>query len=122
MEGNDQRTSFRASSREMITGKWHLSPDPLIYNKVSAHRMDLVFYTDAGSLRGAILNRITGDEIPLAGVDFDGSNLKLTIEASEAKDVPMLTMKLEHGRFEGYWVRPPGQRIGPKLTLVRARS
>jgi hypothetical protein len=64
-----------------ILGKWHLLDEAADENHIPDHRMDLLFKNDIGQLRGAILNRNTGEEIQFAEVQFDGSTLQIQMRA-----------------------------------------
>ena len=94
--------------------------------------MQLVFHDDPSGFRGAIVNWVTGDEIPLASLHFDGSTLELQMEPDEAGraahkgETPTLEMKLVDDHFEGYWMNSVGEKLGgplvPKLKMVRYRN
>ncbi len=108
-----------------IVGKWHLLDEAADEINVPQHRMDLLFKIEGGQIKGAILNRNTGEEIPLADAKFDGSTLQLQMRAPNGKEqaaMPTLAMKMIGGKFEGYWLESTHKRLGPKLKLVRARK
>ena len=107
-----------------ILGKWHLLDEAADENNIPDHRMDLLFKIDIGQLRGAILNRNTGEEIPLAEVKFDGSTLQLQMRAPTGTDqaaMPTLMMTKSNDKFEGHWRKSRSEIIGPKLKLVRVK-
>jgi hypothetical protein len=87
--------------------------------------MDLRFETEGVQFRAAILNRVTGEEMPLAGAVFDGSELRLQMHAppgKEQRDMPWLVMTRIDERFEGHWQNVQGEVMGPKLKVVRAKA
>jgi hypothetical protein len=106
-----------------IDGKWHLlqaSDDEI---NVPQHRMDLVFRDQGASLTGAVINRVTGGDIPLASLRFDGTTLTLQLADSSGKAAPaVLTMTASGGKFEGQYVNGQSEPIGPRLKLVRFRE
>src|SRR5438046_2389969 len=78
---HEVRMSDDADSRsdamlESVAGKWYLVDLAADEAHVSHHRVDLIFHADANRLRGAILTRASGQEIPLASVQFDGDILR----------------------------------------------
>jgi hypothetical protein len=92
---------------------------------VPQHRMDLRFEGRDQELRGAILHRFTGEEMPLAEAVFDGSELRLQMYAppdEEQSDMPWLVMTRIAEKFEGHWRNPQGATMGPRLKLVRATA
>ena len=108
-----------------ITGKWHLLAENENEVHLPEHRVDYLFKNDNGQLRGAILNRNNGDEIPLAAVIFTGSTLHLQSQPPTGKDLsemPTLVMTSHtDDKFEGHWRNPEGAPMGPRLKLVRGR-
>jgi hypothetical protein len=126
----DQTGSInQADSRmEVIIGKWHLLHITADETNIPDHRMDLVFHSQVGGYRGAILSRANGKEIPLAAEHFDGTTLRLQMAAPGGKpqaEIPWLVMTLKNGRFEGCYQTSTGEpieRTGPQLKLVRAKN
>jgi len=102
-----------------IAGKWHLLQGSDDEINIPHHRVDLVFRGGQNALSGAVINRTTGGDIPLAGIRFDGNILTLqmgpTIQGSLP---PMLTMTWKGNKFEGRWMRGTTE-IGPMFKLVR---
>lgn len=108
-----------------ITGKWHLLDESADEINIPHHRMDLVFKTENEKLRGVILNRNNGAEIPLAAVEFDGATLRLRMQAPEGEDptsLPTLVMTMTGEKLEGYWMKSETEKMGPRLKLVRAKK
>ncbi len=106
---------------DTIIGKWHLVDIAADEMNIPQHRVDFVFH-DCSS--GAILSRVTGQEIPLAVVQFDRATLRLQMSSRGGNpqgEMPWLSMALTGGRFEGFYQDSAGTPIGVKLKLVRAR-
>jgi hypothetical protein len=119
---SDEITS-RSTEAESVAGKWHLLDIAADEARLPHHRVDLVFHAEADRLRGAILSRGSGAEIPLASVHFDGAVLRLQMQAPKDKDqaeMPFLVMHRTDGRFEGSWT--PSGKMDRALKLVRNRS
>jgi len=57
-----------------ILGDWYLLASTGV--NMPLHHMDLRFKNVSGELRGAIVSRVDGSEIPLASSEFDGSTLR----------------------------------------------
>ena len=68
-----------SDAAESVAGKWHLLDLAADETHVPHHRVDLVFHADADQLRGAILSRGSGAEIPLASVQLDGDTLRFDV-------------------------------------------
>ena len=120
MSDNRSNSSHAAES---VAGKWHLLDVAADETHVSHHRVDLVFHADADQLRGAILSRGSGAEIPLASVQFDGDILRLQMRAPKDRDqveMPFLVMHRTNGKFEGSWT--PSGKMDRGLKLVRPRG
>lgn len=111
-----------AADADAILGDWHLllpSDDEV---QVPSHRMDLRFKSEAGQLKGAILNRNDGSEIPLASAAFDGTALHFQMLAPSGKaqsDMPTMVMNVDGRKFEGAWTNAAGEKLGPTFKLVR---
>ena len=118
MSATDTRT-------ESILGNWHLLDVAADEQNIPEHRMDLRFGGRGSELRGAILHRVTGEEMLLAEAIFDGSELRLQMYAPSDKkqaDMPWLVMTRIAEKFEGHWQNPQGATMGPRLKLVRATA
>jgi hypothetical protein len=105
-----------------IIGKWHLLDIAADETNIPQPRMDLVFHDQS---RGAILRRDNGEEIPLAGVQFDGTILRLQMAAPRGNaqaEMPWLSMVLTGGRFEGSYQDSTGAPMGVKLKLLHAKQ
>jgi hypothetical protein len=79
----------------LLAGCWHLVAATCPEGQVPQHRVDLVFYDGPAGLRGAILSRNDGPEIPLVAVDFNGVGLRVKMSArpgAPAADPPSLVM------------------------------
>ena len=90
---------------------------------IPQHRVDLVFHDEPTGLRGAILSRADGSEIPLQSVAFNGEELRLRMSGPSgtgAPELPFLVMAAVADRFEGRWDKPGMEHI--RLKLVRARG
>ena len=121
---NKMVSSRAHSHNEAIAGKWHLLAEEEDEVHIPRHRMDFVFYSEGGRLRGAIFNRNNGQEIPLASLQFDSSVLRLQMQAPEGKaqsEIPTLVMQRTHDKFEGCWMNSAKERWGPNLKLVKAK-
>src|SRR5712692_11906584 len=100
---SDEIGSRSNDAAASVAGKWHLLDLAADETHVPHHRVDLVFHADADRLRGAILPRGSGAEIPLASVQFDGSILRLQMRAPKDKDqseMPFLVMHRTDGKFQ----------------------
>ena len=121
---NKMVSSGAHSHNEAIDGKWHLLAEEEDEVHIPRHRMDFVFYSEGGRFRGAIFNRNNGQEIPLASLQFDGSVLRLQMQAPEGKaqaGMPTLVMQRTHDKFEGCWMAKGRRYPGPNLKLVKAK-
>ena len=106
-----------------LGGRWHLVAAECPENEIPDHRVDFVFHDEPGELRGAILSRRDGTEIPLQAVAFCGVELRLKMSVAPgqpAADPPFLVMAAVAGRFEGGWDTPGTEHI--RLKLIRARE
>ena len=105
-----------------LDGRWHLVAAECPDDQLPQHRVDLVFHDETTGLRGAILSRNDGSEIPLHAVAFSGVELRLKMSAAgqPAADSPFLVMAPVADRFEGGWDQPGTEHI--RLKLVRARQ
>jgi hypothetical protein len=109
----------------VLAGKWHLLNAAADEIHIPHHRVDLLFKMDQEHLAGAILNRVTGEEMPLAEVNFDGSILQLRMCArseTEPSSMPTLVLSAGKDRFEGQWREEDGEVFDAKLKLIRARD
>jgi hypothetical protein len=105
-----------------VAGRWHLVAAECPEDEIPQHRVDLVFHDEADGLRGAILPRGDGSEIPLQAVAFNGEELCLQMSVPRgrpAADAPFLVMAAVADRFEGGWDTPGAEHI--RLKLIRAR-
>jgi hypothetical protein len=119
---SDEGRSRSRDAAESVAGKWHLLDLAADETHVPHHRVDLVIHADSDELRGAILSRGSGAEIPLACVQFDGDILRLQMKASNDGDqagMPFLVMHRINGKFEGTWM--PSGRMDRGLKLIRQR-
>jgi hypothetical protein len=109
--------------RRSLDGRWHLVAADCPEDQIPEHRVDLVFHDDPTGLRGAILSRGDGSEIPLHTVAFSGVELRLKVSGAPrqpAADLPSLVMAAVADRFEGGWDKPGTEHI--RLKLIRARQ
>src|SRR5438045_1319468 len=91
---------------DWLDGDWHELDLNADEQHIPQHRMDLRFAAREGRLRGAILNRNTGDEIPLAGVAFDGRELRFQMDPPPGRspaEMPWMVMTRVGDKFEGRW-------------------
>jgi len=119
---SDDAGSRSNAALELVAGKWHLVDVAADEAHIPHHRVDLIFHADADQLRGAILSRVSGHEIPLATVQFDGDVLRLQMMApkdQDQSDMPFLVMHRTNGHFEGAWI--PAGPTARDLKLVRNR-
>ena len=106
-----------------LAGRWHLVAAECAESEIPQHRVDLVFHDGPAGLRGAILSRRDGSEIPHQAVDFNGVELRLKMGVPPGQpdtDPPFLVMAAVADRFEGGWDTPGMEHI--RLKLVRARD
>ena len=105
-----------------LTGTWHLLDGLADEANVPQHRMDLAFREEAGQLRGWVVSRVSGDELPLIKtLSFDGDTLRLQLAAPPDRaqgDMPFLVMRVVQGKLEGHWIQN-GTPVGPELKLIR---
>jgi hypothetical protein len=116
--------SGATNDTDWLHGDWHQLDLDADEHDIPQHRMDLRFATRDGTLRGAILNRNNGDEIPLAAATFDGAELRYQMTpppGGAPVEMPWMVMTRSGDRFEGRWQTAPGVSVGPALKLVRAR-
>jgi hypothetical protein len=102
---------------ESVDGKWCLIGESEDELNIPAHHGAFVFRQDGGSLRGALINRVTGAEVPLDRLQFDGTILQLRLPDQPIEY--LLVMTRTGKKFEGSWMNA-AERVGPKLKLVRA--
>jgi hypothetical protein len=116
--------SMRESrARESLAGRWHLVAADCPPGQLPNHCVDLVLYDDTAGLRGAILARHHGRELPLHVVTFDGVELRLKMGLAPGQlpsDTPFLVMVSVDDHFEGAWDVPTVERL--RLKLVRAHA
>jgi hypothetical protein len=115
----------RDTTKDWLHGDWHQLDFDADEDNIPQHRMDLRFAIHDGTLRGAILNRNTGDEIPLAATTFDGAVLRYQMTPPPGpvpRELPWMVMRRIADKFEGRWETAPGVAVGPAMKLVRARS
>jgi len=114
-------TDRAAKSDGSLSGRWHLIPADWSGAGVPQHRMDLVFHDEPAGLRGAVLSRRDGSELPLGSLTFDGAELRLkmrSVEGQPASESPVLALKPVADHFEGAWEQPGAEHL--RLKLVRA--
>jgi hypothetical protein len=105
--------------------KWLLLGAEENPEEVPVHGVKFVFHDEPSGLRGAMVNWVTGDELPLATLRFDGFTLELQMKSDEdfKGENPTLTMSLVDEEFEGYWMNIGGEKLlGKKLKMVRCRK
>ena len=104
-----------------LAGRWHLVAAECPEDQIPQHRVDLVFHDEP--LRGAILSRGDGSEVPLHTVAFSGVELRLKMSVPPGQPAaapPFLVMAAVADRFEGGWDKPGTEHI--RLKLIRARK
>jgi hypothetical protein len=115
----------------IAVGGWLLTGADADPNVSPVHGVKLVFHNDHNGFHGAMVNWVTGDEVPLAHLHFDGSTLELQMEPDEAsravkEEIPTLIMTAVANHFEGYWMNASGEKLGgplaPKLKMVPYRD
>ena len=119
-KGVSQNSNLQRDSSNMA-GKWYLTDLANDDAVVPDHRVDFIFYNEGERYRGAVLLR-NGRENPLAGLEIDGTKLRLQMKAPTGKSqggMPWLVADFVNSRFEGYYYNSADAPIGPKLKLVR---
>lgn len=110
---------------DAISGTWHLVDQAADEVNIPQHRVDLRFVHGPESIRGLVLNRVTGEEMPVVRhVSFDGERLQVEMIASVYQaqtEPPSLVMTVDGTRLLGHW-QQRGVPMGPRLKLVRARG
>ena len=107
-------------------GLWHLLARGEDEVNIPDHRMDLKLYPTPEPFRAAIVNRVTGEDIPYAVAVFDGKTLTLqmgTHGGPPNPGMPFLRMTWDGTRFEGTYVDAAFQPV-PKavqMKLVKSR-
>src|SRR3990170_6610973 len=94
--------------------RWHLVAAESAENQIPRHRVDLVFHDEPAGLRGAVLSRRDGREIPLQAVTFSGEELRLKMSVRPGQPAaapPFLVMAPVADRFEGGWETPGAKHI-----------
>jgi len=117
-------TCFAADIRT-VEGDWHLLAVNDDEINVPQHRMDMRFRNNSGALTGAIVSRNDASEIALASAGFEGSTLHFQMEAPAGRtqaEMPTMIMTWNGNRFEGSWTSASGEKTGPVLKLVKART
>jgi hypothetical protein len=106
-----------------LAGRWHLIAAECPEDQIPEHRVDLVFHDEPAGLRGAILSRADGREIPLQSVHLIGAELLLRMSPPPGRppaELPFLLMTARGDRFEGAWNKPGMEHM--RLKLIRART
>ena len=114
---------YPEASGASLAGRWHLVASECPDDQIPDHRVDLVFHDEPGGLRGAVLSRGDGREVPLHSVTLIGPELRLRMSVPPGRldaDLPYLVMRAVANRFEGAWDSPGPEHI--RLKLVRARK
>jgi len=119
-------TSAADNSRwpaEAISGTWHLVDEAADEVNIPQHRVDLRFVHGADHISGSMLNRVTGEEMPvIRQASFDGEILRVEMVDSFRQpqtEPPSLVMTVDGTRLLGHWQDGGGPR-GPRLKLIRA--
>ena len=108
-------------SGDLVAGRWHLVAADCPEDQIPDHRVDFVFHNEPAGLRGVVLSRVDGREIPLHTVAFNGAELRLRMAVRPSQttaDPPFLVMTPVGDRFEGAWDGPGIPHI--RLKLIRA--
>src|ERR1044071_8808832 len=91
-----------AADTDAILGAWRLLDPAADEAKLPQHRMDLRFKNESGELKGAIVSRRDGTEIPLASAKFDGTTLRFQMVAPNGRtqtEMPVMVMTESGGAF-----------------------
>ena len=106
-------------------GVWHLLAADEPEKPLPEHRVDFRLQTSATPFAATMINRLTGEDIPLAAATFDGRTLRLTLRGDGSvpqADMGWLQMTWNGTRFDGGYVDKEGKlRAGPagKLKLIK---
>ena len=106
------------------SGLWHLLAADEKEEVIPQHRMDIRLYPSPAPLRAAIVNRVTGEDMPYSTAEFDGTTLRLGRRIGQAgsEDVSWLQMKWDGVRFVGGYVDGKGNSIPGAVPLKLIRS
>jgi hypothetical protein len=105
-------------SRARLAGQWHLVAAECAEDELPEHRVDLVFHDEPAGLRGAILSRVDGREVPLHSVTLNGPELRLRMSVPQGQpdvEMPCLVLRSVADRFEGAWDTPGTEHIRIKM-------
>ena len=91
--------------------------------------MTFVFSVEGGRVRGAIVRKDGGEQLPVEVV-LDGARLRLRIIPpvpipGDPAELPWLVLTaVDDDAFEGYWEPASGERLVPaiRLRLMRASA
>ena len=111
------------TATDALSGDWHLVDASAPDQPLPQHRMDLRFEGTETQFRAAILNRVNGEEIPLAKAVWNGADLRLQMYAPHGQaqaNMPWLVMTRIGARFEGRWHSHEGDPMGRALKLIQA--
>ena len=104
---------------ESIDGQWCLIGETEDARKIPTHHVAFRFRAGEGNVDGALINRVTGAEVPLPIFVFDRTNLQLRLP-DQSKEI-RLSMTRNGPKFERFWMNATGT-VGPKLKLVPRRD
>ena len=120
------------SVETLAVGGWLLTGADADPSNGPVHGIKIVFHNDHSGFHGAMINWVTGVEIPLAYLHFDGNTLELQMKPDEGsraavkEDIPTLIMTAGESHFEGYWMNASGEKLGgplaPKLKMFPTQT
>jgi hypothetical protein len=111
-------------------GLWHLLAADQAEQPLPEHRADFRLQLSPAPFKAVMVNRVTGEDMPLAAATFDGKILRLQMKTSgetAQADMPWLQMTWNGTRFDGGWVdkdgKPPASAPGlPPMKLIRGKQ
>ena len=95
---------------ESIDGKWCLIAETEDERQIPNHHVAFSFRGGEGNVQGAVINRVTGAEVPLPLLAFDGASLQVRLPDQPTEF--RLSLSPNGRKFEGFWMNATGT-VGP---------
>lgn len=109
-------------------GLWHLLAAEEAEQPLPEHRSDFRLQPSPAPFKAAMVNRVTGADMPLAAATFDGKIMRLQMQAragTAQSEMPWLQLTWDGARFHGGWVDKDGKLVdGPAghLKLIKGKQ